>query len=214
MEREFETYTLPVEGMTCASCVARIEKKLNKVDGIQNATANLASENVNIIFDKTKVDLNQIAKVIEDTGYKLILPERSKESTIDSEDEIPTDTHQQDYYRKLKSEFIFSAVLAIPIILISMLSMTQRFHSAIPISIGAIDKILFLLTTLVMFISGKRFFIISYKLIKHFSVDMTRLLQLALERHIFIVLLLFYFRNYYQYKIFMNIFILILQQQL
>ncbi len=179
MDKKLETYTLPVEGMTCASCVARIEKKLIKVDGIQNATANLASENVNIIFDRTKVDLNKIAKVIEDTGYKLILPEQSKESTVEFEEEIQSDTHQQKYYIKLKSEFIFSAILTIPIILISMLSMTQWFHSTIPISIEAIDKILFLLTTLVMFVSGKRFFIISYKLIKHFNVDMNTLVAVG-----------------------------------
>lgn len=179
MEKKIETYTLPVEGMTCASCVARIEKKLSKVDGIQGATANLAAENVNIIFDRTKVDLNQIAKVIEDTGYKLILPEQSKQVSDEYEVEIQSDSHQQEYYRKLKSEFIFSIIITIPIVLISMLSMTQWFHSTIPISIEAIDKILFLLTTLVIFISGKRFFVISYKLIKHFSVDMNTLVAVG-----------------------------------
>ncbi|GAB6282518.1 MAG: heavy metal translocating P-type ATPase [Ignavibacterium sp.] len=179
MEKKIEIYTLPVEGMTCASCVARIEKKLSKVDGIQSATANLAAENVNIIFDRTKVDLNQIAKVIDDTGYKLILPEQSKQLTFDYTEEIQSDSHQQEYYRKLKSEFIFSVILTIPIMLISMLSMTEWFHSTIPISIEAINRILFLLTTLVMFISGKRFFVISYKLIKHFSVDMNTLVAVG-----------------------------------
>lgn len=179
MEKKLETHTLPVEGMTCASCVARIEKKLNKVDGIQNATANLASENINIIFDRTKVDLNKIAKVIEDTGYKLILPEQSKSLSDEYDEEIQSDSHQQEYYKKLKSEFIFSVILTIPIMLISMLSMTEWFHSTIPISIEATDRILFLLTTLVIFISGKRFFIISYKLIKHFSVDMNTLVAVG-----------------------------------
>ncbi|HMD13724.1 MAG TPA: heavy metal-associated domain-containing protein, partial [Bacteroidota bacterium] len=44
--------TLPVEGMSCASCVVRVEKALSKVDGVRSAAANLATEQVTIRFDE------------------------------------------------------------------------------------------------------------------------------------------------------------------
>jgi len=67
-----QTLTLPVEGMTCASCVARVEKVLKKVDGVENAVVNLATEKVTLAFDPTKADLAQLAAVVDEAGYKLL----------------------------------------------------------------------------------------------------------------------------------------------
>ena len=51
--------TVPVEGMTCASCVARVEKALKKVDGVQEANVNLATEKVALLFDESKTNLDR-----------------------------------------------------------------------------------------------------------------------------------------------------------
>jgi len=79
--RHRETLTLPVEGMTCASCVARVEKTLKKVDGVEIANVNLATEAVAISYDPTKTSLDVLAKAVDGAGYKLTLPEKPSESS-------------------------------------------------------------------------------------------------------------------------------------
>ena len=72
-----ETLTLPVEGMTCASCVARVEKTLKKIDGVEIANVNLATEAVALSFDSSRTSLDILAKAVEGAGYKLALPAKS-----------------------------------------------------------------------------------------------------------------------------------------
>ena len=170
-QKTIQTLTLPVEGMTCASCVVRVEKALKKVEGVQTASVNLASENVTLSFDGTKADLTRLSSAVEDAGYKLLLPEAATKPSEDS--------HQQQAYRKLRSEFIFSAILTVPIMALSLISSTAWFTSHSFLSTDEVSKLLFLATTLVMFISGKRFFTIAWKLARHLAVDMNTLVAVG-----------------------------------
>jgi P-type Cu+ transporter len=61
--------TLPVTGMTCASCVRRIEKRLGKVDGVQDVNVNLATEKARVIFDPSLVTLPDLVSAVEKAGY-------------------------------------------------------------------------------------------------------------------------------------------------
>ncbi len=70
MARVKETY--PVLGMTCASCVRKIETVLGKTEGISEASVNFASEKVTIEYDNDKIDLDKIEKIIKDLGYELV----------------------------------------------------------------------------------------------------------------------------------------------
>ena len=70
MARVKETY--PVLGMTCASCVRKIETVLGKTEGISEASVNFASEKVTIEYDNDKIDLDKIEKIIKSLGYELI----------------------------------------------------------------------------------------------------------------------------------------------
>ena len=79
--QEIKTLTLPVEGMTCASCVARVEKALKKVEGIGNVNVNLATEKVTISYDPSLTGIPKLAEVVDDAGYKLIPPVEGKESS-------------------------------------------------------------------------------------------------------------------------------------
>ncbi|MEW9668069.1 heavy metal translocating P-type ATPase [Ammoniphilus sp. 3BR4] len=69
--QQLEKVTLPVEGMTCAACVNRIEKVLNKVDGVQEANVNIANEKASITFDPNKTNIDAIMQKIEGIGYKV-----------------------------------------------------------------------------------------------------------------------------------------------
>ena len=61
--------TIPIEGMTCASCVARIEKVVGKLDGVEKVSVNLATEKADVFYDPSKVRLSAIKKAITDAGY-------------------------------------------------------------------------------------------------------------------------------------------------
>ena len=66
-----EKITLPISGMTCASCAQTIEKALKKTEGVTDANVNLMTEKATIDFDTEKVNLDQIKKAIDDTGYQV-----------------------------------------------------------------------------------------------------------------------------------------------
>ena len=59
---------LALEGMTCASCAARIERKLNKLDGVR-ATVNYATEEASVEFDATRVQMPELVAAVESAGY-------------------------------------------------------------------------------------------------------------------------------------------------
>ena len=181
--------TLPVEGMTCASCVARVEKTLKKIDGVEVANVNLATEAVALSYDPLKTSLDVMAKAVEDAGYTLAIPAKPGQRTLTSSkgnsdqtlrpSEGYLESHQERSYRQLKREFFFSLALAIPIMLVNMLSMTSWFMANISLTMDEINIVLLILTTPVMVISGKRFFKPAWRLAKHFSADMNTLVAVG-----------------------------------
>jgi Cu+-exporting ATPase len=177
-----ETLTLPVEGMTCASCVARVEKTLKKIDGVETANVNLATEAVALSFDPARTSLDVLAKAVESSGDQLVLPQKPSEGILAQTmrpSEGSVESHQEKSYRQLKREFLFSLILTIPILLINMLSMTAWFMSHIPLSMDEVNKLLLILTTPVMIVSGKRFFRPAWKLAQHFAADMNTLVAVG-----------------------------------
>jgi Cu+-exporting ATPase len=63
--------TLPVEGMSCASCASRVEKALGRLDGVEEASVNFATEKAAVRFDPVKLGASDISAAIEKTGYKV-----------------------------------------------------------------------------------------------------------------------------------------------
>jgi P-type Cu+ transporter len=171
--------TLPVEGMTCASCVQRVEKTLKKVEGVKDANVNLATENVALSFDPAKTSLRALSAAIEDVGYKLIPPAQAAEQSDSVPGETPRDDHKERAYRQLRKDFIFSIVLGLPIITLSMLGMAGWFMRWSLLSRQEINELLLVMATPVVFISGKRFYTIAWQLIKHFSADMNTLVAVG-----------------------------------
>ena len=64
--------TLPIEGMTCASCVAHVEGGLKDVHGIEKATVNLANERATVQFDPEKTTVDQMVAAVRDVGYDVV----------------------------------------------------------------------------------------------------------------------------------------------
>ena len=169
METKIQTLSLPVEGMTCASCVARVEKVLARIDGVEKATVNLATEKATIQFKPSVATAEQLAKAVEEAGYKLVI------DTV----KPSGDASSLDSYTKLKKEFILSLIFAVPVIVLSMISMTGWFVKISPLGMQEVNTLLFLGATVVMVASGKRFFLIAWKLAKHFEADMNTLVAVG-----------------------------------
>ena len=176
-----QTLTLPVEGMTCASCVVRVEKALKNTDGIESASVNLATEKVTVSFDSAKADLNRLSHAVEEAGYKLVLPSpgRDDESAGQRINELTSERAKDEQFRKLRGEFILSVILTIPIMVVSMIGMTDWFMAWSPLTMDEINRLLLAGTSVVMMVSGKRFFSIAWRLARHGSADMNTLVAVG-----------------------------------
>lgn len=164
-----KTFNLPVEGMTCASCVARVEKIISRYEGVKNVNVNLATERVLFEGDENKINLNKIAEELKEYGYELkIISEQNVDGEV-----------KDEYYYTLKNEFTFALILTIPVFIISMLIDYQLFHQIVPLTTLQVKKILLILTTPIILISGKRFFKIFWNNLKHFSADMNSLVAIG-----------------------------------
>ena len=71
VREKLETKTLTIDGMHCASCVASVEKSLKRLDGVADASVNLATETATINYDPNKTGFKDFKKAVEDTGYEV-----------------------------------------------------------------------------------------------------------------------------------------------
>jgi P-type Cu+ transporter len=115
-----ERVELPIEGMTCASCANRIERRLNKLDGV-TATVNFATERATVEFDPGAVVPEQLVGAVQEAGYSATLP--SAEPHAASQDAAAD--AEQDAAAALRRRVIASAVLSVPVLLMSMIPALQ-----------------------------------------------------------------------------------------
>lgn len=176
MENKIKTdiLTLPIDGMTCASCVLRVEKALKKIDGVQEAVVNLATEQAQVKIDPSKVDFQKLKEAVEKAGYSVIEPKQEK---IELENVI--DRERANQLTVLTDDLKFAVLFTIPVFVISMLMMSKAFQNSIGKFIGYIPELLFILTTPIVFKSGKRFYRIAWNNLKHFSSDMNTLVAVG-----------------------------------
>ncbi|MET9226200.1 heavy metal translocating P-type ATPase [Lentzea sp. NPDC003310] len=106
-----DTIEISIGGMTCASCAARIERKLNKLDGVE-ASVNYATEKAKVTFPGTLTPAD-LVKVVEDTGYTAALPTAAPETAPD------------DPMRTLRQRLITSTVLSVPVVVLAMVPALQ-----------------------------------------------------------------------------------------
>jgi len=168
-----EKVLLPVEGMTCAGCVARVEKALRNVEGVSEANVNLATEKVSLTFDGRKTNLDTLASAVSNVGYALVLP-KPEEKSAPAESSSPKKS-----YLALKRDFRASLFFAIPTFVLGMLSMTDWFMRWSPLSMDATNAIQLVLATPVVFVVGRRFYKAAWQSAKHFSADMNTLVAVG-----------------------------------
>ncbi|QIC76504.1 copper-translocating P-type ATPase [Acinetobacter indicus] len=163
---------LSIDGMTCASCVARVEKALKKVPGVQQANVNLATEQAWVEADTT-VSADKLIQAIRKAGY-------------DAQLQTTTTTEQADQkaseQQQLKRDLMISLVLAIPVFVLEMGShLIPAFHMWVMHQIGQMPSWLlqFVLTTLVLLFPGRRFYQKGIPALLRFAPDMNSLVAVG-----------------------------------
>jgi Cu+-exporting ATPase len=157
--------------MTCASCVLRVEKALENVDGVTGVEVNLATERATVTYNPEEADFAALARAVDGAGYKLIEPVEGEEAR---------DVERRERERELsllRWKLIYSAVSATVILVLSMLG---RYIPGIRgLSDRALFTILFILATPVQFGAGLTFYRGAYKAARHGTTDMNTLIAVG-----------------------------------
>jgi len=155
-----KTIEVPVSGMSCAACAVSVESTLKQTPGIQSAQVNYATQAATLVLDEAKTDLNQARKNVHEIGYELLIELHEKENV----EEL-----QKLAHRQLRKNTIAAGILAFPVFIIGMFWMSLPYG----------NWIMWALTTPVLFIFGRTFFINAYKQSKAKKANMDTLVALS-----------------------------------
>ncbi|CZT37778.1 heavy metal translocating P-type ATPase [Rhizobium sp. 9140] len=173
-EPRIETRELGIEGMTCASCVSRVEKALKAVPGVREATVNLATERatVRIVAGTT---VSALEDAVRAAGYDV------RKVTVDTSADDNEDRRNRETAR-LKLSLALSAALTLPLFVLEMGShFIPAVHDWIMVNIGMENNLVlqFVLATLVLFGPGLRFFSKGVPNLLRWTPDMNSLVALG-----------------------------------
>ena len=154
--------TFPVLGMSCASCAARVDKTLNHLPGVQEASVNYASAMAQVTYDADACSPEVLKAALQNVGYDML---------IDSQDEAVDEAEKAHLarYDSLKKRTHWAIALALPIMVLSMGWMHVHW----------VNYVVWLLATPVVFGLGRGFFISAWKQLKHGACNMDTLVALS-----------------------------------
>lgn len=163
-----KSLSLPVQGMTCAACVTRVERALKSFDGVTRADVNLATELVALSFDPSKNSLESLAKAVGNAGYHLVV-----------EKEEAQKDYQAESQSLLRRDLAVSFALSLPVMAISMMMMLPSFHRWFPLDHEGTNVLLLVVTSAVLAGPGRRFFRLAAIQARRLSADMNTLIALG-----------------------------------
>ena len=157
-----------ITGMTCAACATRIEKGLNKLEGVDKATVNLALESATVEYNPSLIGQQDIIKRVEKLGYGANLKEEQKENV----------DHRLKAIKNQQGKFIFSLILSLPLLwaMVSHFSFTSFIYLPDMLMNPWVQLAL---ATPVQFIIGKQFYVGAYKALRNKSANMDVLVALG-----------------------------------
>ncbi|MBO1511307.1 heavy metal translocating P-type ATPase [Metabacillus bambusae] len=164
-----EKVEFDITGMTCAACANKIEKRLNKLNGVQTATVNFALESALVEYNPDEVSIVDMKEVIKKLGYRLDQKQEAKGEKVD---------HRQKEIEKQKGKFIFSSILSIPL----LWAMVSHFEFTSFIWLPEMFMnpwVQLALATPVQFLVGGQFYVGAYKALRNKSANMDVLVALG-----------------------------------
>jgi P-type Cu+ transporter len=169
-----QTIDLPVSGMTCAACQARVQRALAKAPGVEDASVNLITRNAHVAFDATVTSPEALVETVRATGYGAELPARTQ--TV-AQEQAATDAAGTDEFHALRRK----AFVALAIGIISMVGPMLLPESAMMAgeSAPALWWILLVATAGVMLWAGREFYVHAWAALRHGSADMNTLVSVG-----------------------------------
>ena len=144
-------------GLGCAACAARVGKVLNAQDGVTEANVNYASATALVEYDTDRSSPESLRKAVEEAGYGLITDVENEEEAAEAE--------RLKQYRALRRQTAGAVIGAVPVFVLSMFFMDLRWG----------QWVTFVLSTVVLFVFGRRFFINAWRQLRHGAVNMDTL---------------------------------------
>jgi len=168
--------TIPIGGMTCASCSAAVERALKKLGGVKSASVNLATEKASVSYDTAALRLSEIKQAIRKAGYEPL--------AVDSESAAAVDGHKAAKERDIRvlwTKFVVSAIFSIPLFYIAMGAMLGW---PLPAAIDAMNYPLrYALVEIILVIpvvaAGYRFYLVGFKAMLHRAPNMDSLIAMG-----------------------------------
>ena len=188
-EKDNKKLELKIDGISCQACVAKIERKLSRTDGVEKALVNISNNMADIEYDEKEIKASEIMKIIEKLGYT---PKR-REDLKDKEEAIRAE-------KKLKSELTKSKIAIVLSLILMYISMSHMFGLPVPHIIYPVDHIFnyvaiqFIIAVTVMII-GKRFYKVGFRQLFMLSPNMDSLVAVGTSSA-------FIYSLYISYKIF------------
>ncbi|WP_456279728.1 copper-exporting P-type ATPase CopA [Bacillus sp. K7] len=158
-----------IEGMTCAACANRIEKRLNKIEGVTNAPVNFALETVTVEYNSKEASVGDLKEAVDKLGYKL------KPKGDEERDSAASKKKEE---RKQTTRLIFSAILSFPLLWAMVSHFTFTSFIWVP-DLFLNPWMQFALATPVQFLIGWPFYMGAYKALKNKSANMDVLVALG-----------------------------------
>ncbi len=162
--------SLPVVGMTCASCVNRIERFLNRADGVAEANVNLATERATVRFDPALIDRGGIVATIEAAGYEVA------RDTTDEGAEAATSTEEPA--RAVERRQLFTGAMVSLGVGLAMMAI-MFWPGGTPWPMIDVNRWFIAPATIVQFVYGRRFLVAALKAARHGSTDMNTLVAMG-----------------------------------
>ncbi|MBI4949442.1 MAG: heavy metal translocating P-type ATPase [Deltaproteobacteria bacterium] len=179
--------SIAVKGMSCASCVEKVTKALNAVDGVVSASVNFATEKATVNFLPTVVGVDALIKAINSGGYKALY--QSDEEDLLARDE----REKKEEEKRLRLRFIVAAIVAVPVMTGSFAGMIPR----VPSFLGN-NYLLFVLATPVQFWAGWRFYRGAFIAARHFTTDMNTLIAVGTSAAYLYSAAMTFFPNFFE----------------
>jgi Cu+-exporting ATPase len=172
-----EKVILPVQGMTCASCVNKVEKALKSQKGVIQASVNFATERATVEYIPEEVSIRDLKKAVQDAGYQ-VLEVKVGESTLREEDIVERERLAREAeLSRLRWKFVSGAILLVPILILMYgASLLEKW---LGLSRGMNFFIQFLLATPVQFWAGWQFYAGFWKAARHKTSDMNTLIAIG-----------------------------------
>lgn len=156
-----EKKTIAILGMMCAGCSARVEKKLNEIEGIASAAVNLPARTALVEYDPARISLEQMKEELGKIGYDMVIEENRNVEAI-----------ERRRFRRLRSKVLTSWLFALLLMGISMKGMGG-------VSTSFTNQTMLIIALLNLFYCGRQFFISTWKQLTHGSANMDTLVALS-----------------------------------